>query len=77
MARVGQIFRDAGKIISYNPIQIPRIDIMEHYDAVFTELGLDPGGRTRLVSAMALQKPATMWVTHQPSDAAFDLCTWH
>ena len=77
MARVGQIFHDAGKIISYNPIQIPRVDIMEHYDTIFTELGLDAGGRTRLVSAMALQKPATMWVTHQPSDAAFGFALLH
>ena len=44
---------------------------MEHYDTIFTELPADAGGRTRLVAAMALQKPATMWVSHLPSDATF------
>ena len=62
---------------SYNPIQIPRIDIMEHYDAIFTELGADAGPRTRLVSAMALLKPATLWVTHAPSAATFAFALLH
>ena len=45
--------------------------VWQHYDTIFTELAVDTGGRTRLVSAMALQKPATMWVSHLPSDATF------
>eukprot|EP01052_Picozoa_sp_SAG31_P017430 SAG31_NODE_1192_length_9459_cov_15.271581_3_plen_623_part_00 len=77
MAHIGQVFHDAGKIISYNPIQIPRIDIMEHYDTIFTELALDAGSRTRLVAAMALQKPATLWVSHLPSDSAFQFGLLH
>ena len=30
MKQIGKVFHEAGKIISYNPVQIPRVDIMEH-----------------------------------------------
>ena len=43
--------RKTGKLISYNPIQIPRIDIMEHYDTIFTEMNVRGVGSVRLVAA--------------------------
>ena len=38
LKEVAGVFHAAGKIMSYNPIQIPRVDLMEHYDSIFTEM---------------------------------------
>jgi hypothetical protein len=64
----GEIFQTAGKMISYNPVQIPRIDVNLAFDAIFTEMPSDSLGNIFLVSSMALLKPATMWTTHPPTD---------
>ena len=46
-------------------------------DTIFTEMALDTGGRTRLVSSMSFLKPATLWTTHVPPDAAFHFALLH
>jgi hypothetical protein len=77
IAQVGKVFHDAGKIISYNPVQVPRIDLMEHYDTIFTELLFPDLGSMFLVAAMAPLKPATMWTTSVPSSRQFELGLLH
>ena len=77
MKVIGGIFHRAGKIVSYNPIQIPRIDEMEHYDSIFTEMNVRDGGLVRLVAAMSLLKPATMWTTSVPSPDDFAVMLLH
>ena len=77
MKLIGDIFHQAGKIVSYNPVQIPRIDEMQHYDSVFTEMDSRSSGSVRLVAAMSPHKPATMWTTSVPSPSDFAMLLLH
>ena len=80
MKQIGAIFHATGKIVSYNPIQIPRVDEMEHYDSIFTEMNMDDTGAVRLVgnvAAMSPLKPATMWTTSVPTTAQFEMLIMH
>lgn len=77
MATIAPIFHAAGKLISYNPSQIPRVDLMEHYDAIFTELSMTSLPNVWLIAAMSLSKPATMWTTKPPTDMQFENMLLH
>ena len=65
------MFHAASKMLSFNPVQVPRIDLMEHYDAVFTELSVTSLGNVKMVAALAPFKPATMWTTVVPTPSIF------
>ena len=67
----GGIFQKAGKMISYNPVQIPRIDVNLAFDAIFTEMSSKSLADIFLVSSMALFKPATMWTISPPTEQGF------
>ena len=73
----GEIFQKAGKMISYNPVQIPRIDVNLAFDAIFTEMPSRSLGDIFLVSSMAPLKPATMWTTSPPTDDNFAMLLLH
>ena len=74
---VSAVFHAAGKLVSYNPVQVPRVDLMEHYDAIFTEMSVASVPNVWLVAALSPQKPATMWTTKVPTDDQFATALLH
>ena len=74
---VAAVFHAAGKLVSYNPVQVPRADLMEHYDAIFTEMSVASVSNVWLIAALSPQKAATMWTTRVPTDDQFATALLH
>eukprot|EP01052_Picozoa_sp_SAG31_P058708 SAG31_NODE_18089_length_647_cov_1.087591_1_plen_210_part_01 len=73
----GEIIQRAGKMVSYNPIQIPRIDVSLAFDAIFTEMRSNSLPDIFLVASMSLFKPATMWTVAPPTEQNFHQLLLH
>lgn len=58
-AAIGEKLHDAGKMFFWNPSQ-PRVDMLQHFDGVFSELGYAMP-QIALQSMLTANKPNVMW----------------